>query len=952
MHTPVSNAAQGAYVVAACVTGLIAGGASLLFKDVTEGISCFLGGFCFSMWILVLKPGGTIHNTTGKILFISCLTVCVPALYISRHTRPYGLIGSTSFAGATAVVLGIDCFSRAGLKEFWLYIWNINNEIFPLNYNGPYPITRGIQVETGAIIIVCAMGIMSQMKVWKIISRRKEEREREQRRKDEEDNLADEEQGRRVEDGIKRERGSWEAAYGSSEKGRPHPVDSGIGTDESGSRKGSLSNVGAPDVRGSDSEGIELQEMDASPNAPEKGEGVLIHVIQDDKIPPTPSAAGQHLARSIRESREPSVYESQIGASPPFGSEPSLGNAAVLRSVDQCPTPKPEITHLPFKVPVPISGSEDGRSSVAASAASEHVTNRRSKSLSGSSTVRMPSNRSQRSSIAASTSKEASMIPDTEYDRASSVAATIDGVSEKDDLEEESLSVRDQRFSFEALAKQDSMQGTHQSAGIGKEAKTSPRESANQLTLGGSQAEEAQRVDGSIEPRPESVALPDSEIASITDARSIVQEPNFESRKNIAAESEAFEQHPRIYTLLRCKSLPEGASRVVTAYRTNEWAKHLEGAELPEIHQLKLKEIRAPEPSLSGEPAAPVDARALQQTPLNAEPPPILSVKRHSLGERPASYFETKNPFHKQGQKHTQPLEPAVHQPSHERAMDRTPSQISLANNMERSASQTSLGGTQSRQEQYRPPIPKFRSSQSPSPSSRGFRRSLTPVMASPLVQSPIEEGVESSFPTRFTPSPTHLMSHRDSMLRSKTSSTTLLRNWSNATLEKHPALRVLNEDENITLAQRKSLLQHNPHSVLQLHRSSSGPILGTSPQFYPSHNGAPAPTHSSRNRPSRTPLRPLSGAPSLTPRDPTVSAWHASLQAPPTAHFRDQEIEARRADLLAEKRRESSSRQEQRLGQNMSQSAMDRGMRQRSMIELHQQRMRKMQAEANRSLA
>lgn len=189
-------------------------------------------------------------------------------------------------------------------------------------------------------------------------------------------------------------------------------------------------------------------------------------------------------------------------------------------------------------------------------------------------------------------------------------------------------------------------------------------------------------------------------------------------------------------------------------------------------------------------------------------------------------------------------------------------------------------------------------------------------------------------------------MSHRDSMLRNKTSSTTLLRNWSNATLEKHPALRVLNEDENITLAQRKSLLQNNPHSVLQLHRSSSGPVLGASPQFYPP-NGAPHP----RNRPSRTPLRPLSGAPSLAPRDSTASAWHAALQAPPTAHFRDQEIEARRADLLAEKRRESSGRQEQRLGQSVSQSAMDRGMRQRSMIELHQQRMRKMQAEANRSL-
>lgn len=124
MHTPVSDAAQGGYLVAACLTGLVAGGVSFLFKDVTEGISCFLGGFCLSMWLLVLKAGGTISNTTGKIIFISCFTLGAPALYISRRTRPYGLIGSTSFAGATVVVLGIDCFSRAGLKEFWLYIWS------------------------------------------------------------------------------------------------------------------------------------------------------------------------------------------------------------------------------------------------------------------------------------------------------------------------------------------------------------------------------------------------------------------------------------------------------------------------------------------------------------------------------------------------------------------------------------------------------------------------------------------------------------------------------------------------------------------------------------------------------------------------------------------------------------------------------------------------------------
>jgi hypothetical protein len=45
------------------------------------------------------------------------------SLSFSHHTRNYGLIVSIAFSGATATILGIDCLSRAGLKEFWLYLW-------------------------------------------------------------------------------------------------------------------------------------------------------------------------------------------------------------------------------------------------------------------------------------------------------------------------------------------------------------------------------------------------------------------------------------------------------------------------------------------------------------------------------------------------------------------------------------------------------------------------------------------------------------------------------------------------------------------------------------------------------------------------------------------------------------------------------------------------------------
>ena len=123
MNPPVSDAVQGAYMVAALMTGLIFGGICLVFKEVTEGLGCLLGGFCLSMWFLVLRPGGLLTDVIQKAIFIGVFSAVAWSLSFSQYTRNYGLIFCTSFAGATITILGIDCFSRAGLKEFWLYIW-------------------------------------------------------------------------------------------------------------------------------------------------------------------------------------------------------------------------------------------------------------------------------------------------------------------------------------------------------------------------------------------------------------------------------------------------------------------------------------------------------------------------------------------------------------------------------------------------------------------------------------------------------------------------------------------------------------------------------------------------------------------------------------------------------------------------------------------------------------
>lgn len=123
MNPPVSDAVQGGYLVAGVIPGLIGGGVAMVFKEMTEGAGCFLGGFTFAMWLLCLSPGGLIAAKVGRIVVILVFAVVAWGADWSRHTRSYGIIVCTSFAGATAFILGVDCISRVGLKEFWMYIW-------------------------------------------------------------------------------------------------------------------------------------------------------------------------------------------------------------------------------------------------------------------------------------------------------------------------------------------------------------------------------------------------------------------------------------------------------------------------------------------------------------------------------------------------------------------------------------------------------------------------------------------------------------------------------------------------------------------------------------------------------------------------------------------------------------------------------------------------------------
>ncbi|KAI5200002.1 hypothetical protein E4T38_06699 [Aureobasidium subglaciale] len=171
----IDDATQGGYLVAIILPSILLAFLSQKYcVTVSRILGCFLGGFCFCMWLEVLSPGGVISSSNGLAILIMITSVagCVP-LYFQK-TRDPALIISSAFSGATALVLGIDCFSRAGLKEFWVYTWHLHrDEIFGYEIP-PYPMTRLIKVEIGLVPVLFLLGLLSQIKFYIPIRARKQ----------------------------------------------------------------------------------------------------------------------------------------------------------------------------------------------------------------------------------------------------------------------------------------------------------------------------------------------------------------------------------------------------------------------------------------------------------------------------------------------------------------------------------------------------------------------------------------------------------------------------------------------------------------------------------------------------------------------------------------------------------------------------------------------------------
>ncbi|KAH7378487.1 hypothetical protein DE146DRAFT_321257 [Phaeosphaeria sp. MPI-PUGE-AT-0046c] len=574
MNPPVSDGVQGAFFVAAFFTGLIFGGLALVFSDLTEGFGCLLGGFCLSMWFLSLKEGGLISSSTGRAIFIGCMSAAGYSLSFSHYTRNYGLIGSISFSGATAAMLGVDCLARAGWKEFWLYLWSLNDDIFPLNTN-TYPVTKNMKAELAGVVIIAVFGVISQLRVWNLVKARREKNAAQELEKQQETDREEEERGRTVEDKFQKERAQWEATYGN--KSMP---DSSDRSSSFASPKGSTS-IREKEIYGTDS--VEMVSLSKGGVAA-AGTTVTVNVLRDDDIRQIDERGNpipQHTAMSksgasMSEHSVPGDSDTASG----LAKKPSVIHRTDLRS---SVPPPPAVVPLPFTVPAEEdanSGDEDN-TSVSAVPESHYEAERNPKPMSKrisdmSITRRFSKNRVSR---AFSESSEALV----ENDRASSIAATLDN-------DHDNISIRDISPARSPIL-DDHVVSTDSNGG--DPVTDSDRKESDDDALDADIKRPAfrQSLTASTDPKPKAA---DNKRASLRDSRvradTLVgnrsgselgeQEKSYQGSQNGRTESHVGS--------LQEGGLPSRLSKVALSYRTNEWAKHLETAEKPHIEDLTL----------------------------------------------------------------------------------------------------------------------------------------------------------------------------------------------------------------------------------------------------------------------------------------------------------------------------------------------------------------------------
>ncbi|TFK36818.1 hypothetical protein BDQ12DRAFT_226099 [Crucibulum laeve] len=282
---PPSKTLRGMFVLSSSIAG-IAGGAIAIFfwKGARYGIGAW-GGLALALWIQCFQNGGVIKAIGFRwILYIGCAVIGFTLCTIPK-IHYHILLISTAIVGSSAFMLGVDCYTTAGLKEF--YIWNLGfPSLFPkFTKNGiQFPVTQTMQIELGLIGAVALMGTAVQLRILKVLQRKLQEIQAESRKRDEEAELHASDRFKEVE----RERDAWE---------KDHPTLPGYGRKESGFSM-------MPLMKHRDGSASPSAERQSSYTLADEGRTRHLSGVSDFKVAPTPD---EELTRASRYMQSPGV---------------------------------------------------------------------------------------------------------------------------------------------------------------------------------------------------------------------------------------------------------------------------------------------------------------------------------------------------------------------------------------------------------------------------------------------------------------------------------------------------------------------------------------------------------------------------------------------------------------------------------------------------------------------
>jgi hypothetical protein len=304
----------------------------------------------------------------------------------------------------------------------------LNDNVFPLNTE-TYPLTKNIKAELAGIIIITAFGVVSQMRVWKMVKEHREKSAAQQLEMQQDKEREEEELGRQIEDKFQRERTEWERTYGNQQDAQDSTSES------SGTSLKKHPSVHEKEVYATDSlERIDVHQSGVkqsfNPDAP-AGTTVTVSVLKDEiqEI----DAHGNAIAQS------PTRAEKDLPETPEIALANGITKKSSLRA---SAPPPPPIVPLPFKIPQETEAqTEDGdNTSISAVPETEDgsFAARRpvSKRISDMTNLRQASG--NRISHMSGSHGDVVDIPHIEDDRASSIAATFD--DDNDDLSVRQLS--------------------------------------------------------------------------------------------------------------------------------------------------------------------------------------------------------------------------------------------------------------------------------------------------------------------------------------------------------------------------------------------------------------------------------------------------------------------------------------------------------------------------------